>query len=221
MVNPQNDWVDYLTTEELNKIWSPEAQGVITSWSQVRAGFPDVPISLYGPGTDSGTFDYFTEAINGKSGSSRGDFTASEDDNVLVEGISSDKGALGYFGLAYYEQNKDQLKLVAIDDNQAGNGQGPIHPSMETVMDGTYQPLARPIFIYVSKQSSEKEHVKKFVEFYLNNSTSLVEEVGYIPLQEEAYAAALSRFQNLVTGTVFGNKKHVGVSMVDLLKMEK
>ena len=130
MVNPANTWVDSLTVDQLKRIWEPEAQGFITKWSQVRSGFPDEEIRLFGPGTDSGTFDYFTEAINGKSGKSRGDYTASEDDNVLVEGIASEKGGLGYFGLAYYEQNKDKLKLVAID-----NGNGPVKPSLETVMN--------------------------------------------------------------------------------------
>ncbi|MBL8014099.1 MAG: PstS family phosphate ABC transporter substrate-binding protein, partial [Candidatus Omnitrophica bacterium] len=188
MVNPNNTWVDHLTVAELKKIWAPESQGVVIKWSQIRDGFPDEPIALFGPGTDSGTFDYFTEAINGKAGASRGDYTASEDDNVLVEGISTEKGALGYFGIAYYEQNKDHLKIVPIDDEKAGNGNGPIVPSVKTVMDGTYQPLARPIFIYVNPVSAQKENISKFVEFYLDHATELVEEVGYIPLQKEVYA---------------------------------
>ena len=151
MVNPKNDWVDYLTVKELKKLWEPEAQKTITKWNQIRPEWPDKEIHLYGPGVDSGTFDYFTEAINGKSGASRGDFTASEDDNVLVQGIATDKYALGFFGLAYYEHNKDKLKLVPIDDEKDDNGKGSILPSMETVNNSTYQPLARPIFIYVSK----------------------------------------------------------------------
>jgi|CXWL01.1.fsa_nt_gi phosphate transport system substrate-binding protein len=220
MVNPKNTWADHLTVAELKKIWAPESQGVVTKWSQVRDGFPDEPISLFGPGTDSGTFDYFTEAINGKSGSSRGDYTASEDDNVLVEGIATEKGALGYFGIAYYEQNKDRLKIVPVDDGKSSNGDGPIEPSTETVMDGTYQPLARPIFIYVSVASAQKENIRKYVEFYLDNAPGLVEEVGYIPLQDESYALVKQRFVNRVKGSVFSGAT-IGVKMADLLKMEK
>ncbi len=222
MVNPKNTWVDHLTTVELKKIWEPSAQGAVTNWSQVRDGFPEEPINLYGPGTDSGTFDYFTEAINGKGGASRGDYTASEDDNVLVEGISNDKGSLGYFGLAYYEQNREKLKIVPIDDGNPGNGDGPIVPSMETVMNSTYQPLARPIFIYVRKDAMARDEIKKFVEFYLKNAPALVEEVGYIPLQPESYEAAIGRFQKGTTGSVFGKAgATVGVKMADLLRMEK
>ena len=222
MVNLKNTWVDYLTVKELRTIWEPSAQGVITKWSQIRADFPDKEIRLFGPGTDSGTFDYFTEAICGKSAASRGDYTASEDDNVLVEGIASDPQALGYFGLAYYEQNKDKLKIVPIDDENDANGKGAITPSSQSVMDSTYQPLARPIFIYVSTKAAEKEEVQKFVEFYLKEATKLVAEVGYIPLPDEAYQAALERFQKRITGSVFGGKgAKVGVKMADLLRMEK
>lgn len=217
VVNPENDWVDYLTVDELKKIWSPEAQGTITNWSQVRAGFPNVPLKLFGPGTDSGTFDYFTEAINGKSGASRGDYTASEDDNILVEGVSSEKGGLAYFGLAYYEQNKEALKVVPIEDGKSDNGAGPITPSVATVMDGTYQPLARPIFIYVSSGAMQKNYIKQFVQYYLTNAAPLVEEVGYIPLQEEAYQAALQRFTTGKTGTTFAGAPP-GSSVINLLK---
>jgi phosphate transport system substrate-binding protein len=222
MVNLKNTWVDYLTVKELRTIWEPSAQGVITKWSQIRAGFPDKEIRLFGPGTDSGTFDYFTEAICGKSAASRGDYTASEDDNVLVEGIASDQQALGYFGLAYYEQNKDKLKIVPIDDENDANGKGAITPSSQSVMDSTYQPLARPIFIYVSTKAAKKEEVQKFVEFYLKEATKLVAEVGYIPLPKEAYEAALERFKKRITGSVFGGKgAKMGVKMADLLRMEK
>lgn len=221
VVNPNNTWVDSLTVDELKKIWAPEAQGVVTKWSQVRDGFPDEPLVLYGAGTDSGTFDYFTEAVNGKSGSSRGDYTASEDDNVLVEGVGTEKGGLGYFGLAYYEQNKDRVKDVPIDDGKQDNGSGPVPPSSETVMNGTYQPLARPIFIYVSAKALERENIQKFVEFYLDNAAELVEEVGYIPLQPEAYQAVKERFQKRVKGSVFAGGAKVGVSMADILKLEK
>ncbi|OGW70928.1 MAG: protein sphX [Omnitrophica bacterium GWA2_41_15] len=222
IVNPKNTWADYLTVEELKKMWEPASQAVITKWSEIRAGFPDKEIRLFGPGTDSGTFDYFTEVICGKSGASRGDYTASEDDNVLVEGIASDTNALGYFGLAYYEQNKDKLKVVPIDDGNDANGKGPISPSLGSVMDSTYQPLARPIFIYVSVKAAQKDEVKKFVEFYLKNAAELVREVGYIPLSSEAYEAALGRFQKGVTGSVFGGKAaKAGLSMTELLRMEK
>ncbi|MBP9853597.1 MAG: PstS family phosphate ABC transporter substrate-binding protein [Candidatus Omnitrophica bacterium] len=222
VVNPKNTWVDYLTVKELNMIWKAESQGTVTNWSQVRDGFPNVEIKLFGAGTDSGTFDYFTEAINGKSGQSRGDYTASEDDNTLVEGVSSDKGAIGYFGLAYYEQNKEKLKLVPVDDEKSDNGDGPIAPSMETVMDATYQPLARPLFIYVNKQSAnEKAYIDKFIQFYLENAAPLVEEVGYIPLQEESYAAAKNRFEKRIKGSVFNDgSSTIGVSMAELLSRE-
>lgn len=198
VVNTSNTWVDHLTTAELKKIWAPESQGVVTKWSQVRAGFPEKDIRLFGPGTDSGTFDYFTEVINGKSGKSRGDYTASEDDNVLVEGVASDAGGLGYFGLAYFEQNQDKLKLVPVDDENDGNGAGPVAPSLKTVMDSTYQPLARPIFIYVSDKAAKKEPVRKFIQYYLENAAPLVEEVGYIPLSEEKYMEGLNRFQGWI-----------------------
>jgi len=222
MVNPKNTWVDYLTVKELKKMWEPSSQSTVTKWSQIRANFPDKEIHLFGPGTDSGTFDYFTEAICGHSGASRGDYTASEDDNVLVEGIASDPHALGYFGLAYYEQNKDKLKIVPIDDENDTNGKGPITPSLQSVMDSTYQPLARPIFIYVSTKAADKDEIKKFVEFYLKNASQLVKEVGYIPLPDEAYEAALERFQKRITGSVFGGKgAKVGVKIADLLRMEK
>lgn len=219
MVNPKNTWVDYLTVKELKKIWETAAQGVVRKWSQVRDGFPDAEIRLFGPGTDSGTFDYFTEVICGASGASRGDYTASEDDNVLVEGIASDKLALGYFGLAYYEQNKDKLKIVPIDDENDANGSGAITPSLQTVMNSTYQPLARPIFIYVSTAAAKKDEVRKFVEFYLENAAALVEEVGYIPLSDSAYKAALERFKRGLTGSVFGNKSLSGMEMETILSM--
>lgn len=222
IVNPKNTWVDHLTVQELKKIWQPSSQGTVTTWHSIRPNFPDKEIHLFGPGTDSGTFDYFTEAICGASGASRGDYTASEDDNVLVEGIASDAYALGYFGLAYYEQNKDKLKVVPIDDENDANGKGPIVPSVKTVMDSTYQPLARPIFIYINAKAAKKEEVKKFVEFYLTHASKLVAEVGYIPLPDEAYNAALERFHKGITGSVFGNKDAtIGVTMPDLLRREK
>ena len=191
VMNPQNSWVDHLTVEELKKIWEPAAQNAITKWSQIRNGFPAEDIQLFGPGTDSGTFDYFTEVINGKGGSSRGDYTASEDDNVLVEGVASSKGGLGYFGLAYYEANADRLKVVPVKG--AGAAQA-VTPSKETVLGGTYTPLSRPIFIYVNKDSLKtKPLVAKFVRYYLENAPTLSEEVGYVPLPQSEYEAGLNK----------------------------
>lgn len=182
LVNPANDWVDHFTVEELKMLWEPTAQGNIMKWSQIREGWPDEEIHLFGPGTASGTYDYFTEAIVGESGSSRGDFTASEDDNVLVQGIAGDKFGLGFFGLAYYEENKDKLKLVSVD-----GGSGPVAPSLETVKNGTYAPLSRPLFIYVNSKAVERPEVVEFVNFYLDNAAELSKDVGYIPLPDEEY----------------------------------
>lgn len=219
VVNPQNDWVDYMTVEELKKLWEPEAQGKITRWNQIRPNWPDKPINLYGPGVDSGTFEYFTEAIVGKAGSARGDFLASEDDNVLVHGVANDIGGLGYFGLAYYEENTDKLKVVPID-----SGTGPVTPTMETVRNGTYRPLSRPLFIYVKKTAAERPEVKAFVRFYLDpkNAMTIIKEVGYIPLPEEVYKLALERFEKGLTGSVFGGKgAQPGITLEELLKREK
>ncbi len=217
VVNKSNTFVDKLTVEELKKIWEPAAQGKIKSWKQVRASFPDEPLNLYGPGTASGTYDYFTEAVVGKAKSSRGDYNASEDDNVLVKGVSTDKGGLAFFGLSYYENNRDQLKLVPVD-----GGKGAIAPSAETVKNGTYQPLSRPIFIYVSSKAAARPEVKSFVKFYLQNAEKLSQEIGSIPLQTEAYQLALKKFEAMKTGTVFSEgKSTVGVSMSDLLKAEQ
>ncbi len=188
LVNPENDWVDYFTVEELKKLWEPSAQETITKWSQIRKGWPDEDIHLFGPGTASGTYDYFTEVIVGKSGSSRGDFTASEDDNVLVQGIAGDKFGLGFFGLAYYQENKDKLKLIAVD-----NGNGAVKPGLTTVKDGSYAPLSRPLFIYVSKEALKRPEVAGFTKFYMETVGSLVSEVGYIPLTDEEYAKQLEK----------------------------
>ena len=221
MVNPKNNWVDYLTVKELKKMWEPAAQGKITKWNQIRANWPDKEMHLFGAGVDSGTFDYFTEAINGKGGASRGDFTASEDDNVLVQGIATDTLALGFFGVAYYEHNKDRLKLVPIDDENDTNGKGPILPEYENVVKGTYQPLARPIFIYVNKKSADKPEVKRFVEFYMKEGDKLSKEVGYIALPDKAYTLGLSRFEKRLAGSVFGGHgATVGVKIEDLLQKE-
>ncbi|MBE9179058.1 PstS family phosphate ABC transporter substrate-binding protein [Oculatella sp. LEGE 06141] len=214
VVNPDNDWVDSLSFAELKTMWEPDAQGTITNWNQVRSSFPDAPLELYAPGTDSGTFDYFTETIVGESGASRGDFTASEDDNILVQGVAQSENALGYFGLAYYEENADRLMAVPID-----GGNGPVAPSAETVENESY-PLARPIFIYISAEAAERPEVQAFVEFYLNNATTLVPEVGYVPLSEEIYTIAAERFQSRQVGSVFEGENTTGVSVADLLRLE-
>jgi phosphate transport system substrate-binding protein len=215
VINPKNDWAKNMTVAELKKIWEPEAQGKITKWNQVNPKWPDAPIKLFGPGADSGTFDYFTDAINKKEKASRGDFTASEDDNVLVTGVSRDKNALGYFGLAYYVENKDKLAAVAVD-----GGKGPISPSMESVENGSYAPLSRPIFIYVNAKSLEKPEVKAFVEFYLKHAATLVKEVKYVPLPASAYTIALEHVNKKKLGTVFGGKSEVGLKIDELMKRE-
>lgn len=193
LINPDNDWVDYLTIDELKKIWSPEAQGKIMYWDQVREGWPHEELHLFGPGVASGTYDYFAEAICGKKVGTRGDFTASEDDHVLVQGIATDKFALGFFGLAYYEENKDKLNIIGVD-----NGNGPIIPTLETVGNGTYAPLSRPIFVYVSSVAAAKEEVREFVSFYLDSAPSLVSEVGYIPLPQEEYDIEKEKFNAFI-----------------------
>jgi phosphate transport system substrate-binding protein len=181
VVHPSNSWVDHLTVDELKRIWSPGS--TINNWKDVRSGFPDRPLRLYGAGVDSGTYDYFTQVIVGKEHSSRGDFTSNEDDNVLVQGIAGDPSALGFFGYAYYAENTGRLKLVAIDD---GNGAGPVLPSPATVADGTYKPLSRPVFIYVSTQARARPNVDQFVRYYLEHADALAAEVGYFPLPEGA-----------------------------------
>lgn len=194
LINPNNDWVDHFTVDELKKIWEPAAQGVIMKWNQIRPEWPDEEIHLFGPGVASGTFDYFTEAVVGKSGSSRGDFTASEDDNVLVQGIAGDKYALGFFGLAYYEENKDKLSLVGVD-----GGEGIVKPSLETVSNGTYKPLSRPLFVYVNSTSVKMPHVVEFMNFYLSEAGDLAKDVGYVPLPEVNYTEQKEKFNAFVT----------------------
>ncbi len=181
MVNPSNDFVDCLTVEELNEVWKPGS--TINNWQDVRAGFPDQRLRLYGPDTDSGTFDYFTEEVNGEAQVSRADYTASADDNVLVQGIAGDRGSLGYFGYAYYQENKDSLKIVAID-----NGSGCVTPEPSTIEDGSYTPLSRPLFIYVNVASLEKPEVKAFVTFYMDHGYQLTSEEGYVPVDRSVYA---------------------------------
>lgn len=215
VVHPQNTWAKTLTTADLKKMWEPEAQGKITNWHQVRPEFPDVPLKLYGPGTDSGTFEYFTEAIVGKAKASRADYTASEDDNTLVQGVSRDKGGLGYFGYAYYAENTKKLAAAAID-----GGKGPVTPSGKTVEDGSYVPLSRPIFIYVSEKALEKPEIREFVDFYLKHASELVKEVKYVPLPASVYAANAEHVAKKKLGTVFGGKSDVGLKIEELVKKE-
>ncbi len=215
VINPQNTWAEKLTVAQLKKMWEPAAKGTITNWNQIDPSFPNAPLKLFGAGADSGTFDYFTEAIVGKSKSSRPDYTGSEDDNVLVQGVSSDKNALGYFGYAYYEENKGRLKAVAID-----NGKGPVKPSIQTVLDGSYNPLSRPIFIYVNAESAKKPEVKSFVEFYMRNGERLVKKVAYIPLPSKAYTTFLGYFRAGRAGSIFGGKEKVGLTIDQLMTME-
>jgi phosphate transport system substrate-binding protein len=194
VVNKENTWVNDLTVEDLKKMWEPGAQEKITKWNQIRKEWPATELKLYGPGVASGTYDYFTEAVVGKSGSSRGDYTASEDDNVLVQGISGDKNGIGFFGLAYYQENADKLKLIPIN-----NGKGAISPSVETVKNGTYAPLSRPIFIYVTGTAAQRPEVAEFVKFYMTNASSLVADVGYIPLTDDEYKSEAAKFNDFVT----------------------
>jgi phosphate transport system substrate-binding protein len=200
VVNPKNTWAASMTVAELKRLWQPEAQGRITRWSQIRPGWPDREIHLFGAGTDSGTFDYFTEVIVGKATSSRGDYTASEDDNVLVQGVAGDENALGYFGYAYYENNKDKVKLVGIDDGKGGV----VTPSPDTIRSGTYRPLSRPLFIYVNKAKLQRPEVKAFVDFMLAQSGPLVREVGYVSLSDAEQQLVKDRWTVGRTGTMYG-----------------
>jgi phosphate transport system substrate-binding protein len=217
VVNPQNTWASSMTVAELKKIWEPEAQGKITYWNQIRPDWPNEKIALFGAGADSGTFDYFTEAIVGKPKSSRGDYTASEDDNVLVQGVEGNKFALGYIPYAYFAPHSNRMKAVAItwEKNKV---QEPILPSPENVLAGTYNPLSRPLFIYVSRKSMDKPAVKEFVEFYLKNVGSLAREVKYLPLPDTAYQMANERLRTLQTGTGFGGIPEVGLPVEEILK---
>lgn len=221
VVNKKNTWVDHLTVAELKKIWTPESQGKVMKWSDVRPGFPDKPLKLFGPGTDSGTFDYFTEVINGKEDASRGDYTSSEDDNVIVKGVEGDEGALGYFGVAFYEANKTRLKVVPIDDGRDDNGVGPQLPTAENVLKASYSPLARPLFIYARSSSLERPEVAKFVNFYLDNAKALSADVGYIPLADSLYNQVRARFSQKTQGSLFdGKSSKTGITLDQLLKAE-
>jgi phosphate transport system substrate-binding protein len=214
-VNPKNNTLSCITVADLKKMWEPAAQGKVMKWKDVNPAWPDQPLKLFGAGADSGTFDYFTEAVTGKSKSSRGDFTASEDDNVLVQGIETDVNALGFIPYAYYEPHKAKMKALAID---WGKGQGCVLPSNENVLAGTYNPLSRPLFIYVSKKSAAKPEVKQFVEFALTKGPGLVKEVKYLPLPDQAYKMGLERFAKGQTGSAFGGVPEVGLPVMDILK---
>lgn len=217
IVSKSNNFVDQLTVQELKTMWEPSAQGKVSNWKQIRPTFPDMPLKLAGAGADSGTFDYFTEAVMGRAKASRGDYQASEDDNVTVQFVSRDKGAIGYFGLAYFEENIDKLRAVPIVSPKGGAG---ILPSVESVNDGSYQPLSRPLFIYVKEKSLSRPEVREFVEFFLKEGGALASEVGYVGLPEEAYGTLLKNFQGGKMGTVFGGTPEIGLTIEQLLERE-
>lgn len=217
VINPENNWIKSMTVAQLKKMWEPAAQGKITKWNQIDPSWPDAPLRLFGPGSDSGTFDYFTEAVIGKAKSSRGDYTASEDDNVLVQGVVRDKNAIGYFGYAYYAENANKVKAVPIAVKE---GKPAIAPGPDAVVDGSYQPLSRPIFIYVNVKSLQKPEVKEFVEFYLKHAASLVKEVGYVPLSAADYNLVLDNVNKRKLGSLFGGVPEVGVKIDELMRRE-
>lgn len=213
VVSHKNDFVKELSVEELKRMWEPSAQGKITNWNQINSTFPNRPLKLFGAGSDSGTFDYFTEAIVGKAKSSRGDYTASEDDNVLVQGVASDISGIAYFGYAYYAENSKRVKPVSII-NKDGKA---IEPSEQSVMNGTYNPLSRPIMIYVNVKALDKPEVKRFVEAYMKNAAKISKEVKYIPLPSKVYENNLKIIQNRRIGTVFGGQNKVGMTVDELI----
>ncbi|KYC34812.1 ABC transporter substrate-binding protein [Scytonema hofmannii PCC 7110] len=217
VVNPQNNWAKDITIAELKKIWEPAAQGKITRWNQVRASWPNRPLKLYGAGNKSGTFDYFTEAVVGKSRSSRTDYVASEDDEVLAAGISKDPDALGYFGYAYLEEHKNKLKALPVN-----SGKGAVLPSRETVEKAQYQPLSRPLFIYVNPWSSEyKQAIYQFVDFYIKSAPKVASSVGYVPLPAEAYHIDYVHLHQGKVGTVFEGKSQFDLTLGQLLRKRK
>jgi phosphate transport system substrate-binding protein len=219
IVNPQNDWVECMTIDELKTMWEPEAQGRIGNWNQVRDEFPDQELSLYGPGVDSGTYDYFTAAVVGQEHTSRGDFTATEDDNIIIQGVSTDVGALGFLGLAYVTENMGRVTPIAIEQDDGSC----VMPSVETARDASYQPLSRPLFMYVNKAHlEENEGVRQYVEFVFDPefAVELVAEVGYVPLPAEAFELGLAKVEAGQTGTVFGDGSQIGVQIEDLLRVE-
>jgi phosphate transport system substrate-binding protein len=215
VINPANTWAKNLTVADLKKMWEKDAMGKVMKWKDINPTFPDAKLNLFGAGSSSGTFDYFTEAINGKAKEGRGDYTATEEDNVIVKGVTSDKNALGYFGYAYYEANKTKLTAVGID-----SGKGPVLPSAETVKDGTYTPLSRPLFIYVSSKSLEKPDVKAFVDYYMAQVPKTSAEVKYISLPEAAYTKINEKVKAKKFGTVFGGKEAIGLKIDEILAKE-
>lgn len=217
VINPKNTFLKSATVAEMKKLWEPGAQGKVTKWNQINPSWPDAPVKLFGAGADSGTFEYFTEAIVGKAKSSRGDYTASEDDNVLVQGVSRDVNAIGYFGYAYYAENRDKLKALPIVNDKLGKA---VEPSGETVVNGTYQPLSRPIFIYINAKSAAKPEVKEFINYFNKNADKLVKEVKYVPLPAKAYAYNTETLGKMRVGTKFGGENKVGLTIEELMKME-
>ena len=215
VVNPRSPLTS-IAIEDLKKMWEPAAQGTVMRWNQANPSFPDAPLALFGAGADSGTFDYFTEAVTGKSKSSRGDFTASEDDNVLVQGVSRNVNALGFFGYAYFQENKDKVKGLAI----SWKGGPAVAPTEANVLNGTYQPMSRPIFIYVNAKSLAKPEVKQFAEFFMKNAPKLVKEVKYVPLPAKAYEYNLSAIAKARVGTKMGGENKVGLTIDQLMSLE-
>jgi len=221
LVNPRNDWARDITVAELKKMWEPAAQGTVKRWNAIRPSWPDKELHLYGAGVDSGTYDYFTEAVIGTRHSSRTDFTSSENDDVLVKDVAGDELGLGFFGYMYYAKSKDTLKVLAIDDENPGNGAGPITPSPETVRNGSYQPLSRPLFVYVAEKALARPQVASFMNFYLERGWKLVGQVGYMSLPVNAYALGMVRVSTRRTGSLFsGQGSQIGVSIADLLQRE-
>lgn len=211
VVHPSNP-LRSITTAQLRRIWEPDAQGRITNWRQVDPSFPDMALSLYGPGTASGTFDYFTEAVNGRSRASRSDYTPSEDDNVIVQGVASNQGAMGYFGLAYYEENRSRLRALSID-----SGNGPVEPSVANAENGTYAPLSRPMFIYINAAALRRPQVQQFVQYFVNNAARYAQQVDYVPLPASAYQTYLQRVQRRTQGTAFGGRQAIGVTIAEVI----
>ena len=216
IIHPQNTWAQQLTLAQLRRMWEPAAQGKILNWNQVDSSFPNRPLKLFGAGSDSGTFDYFTEAVNGKSKASRGDYAATEDDHVTIKGVVADQGALGYLGYAYYAENANKLKAAAVINSKGVA----VIPSESSVMDGSYNPLSRPIFIYVSAKSLEKAEVKQFIEFYMLNAAKISKEVKYVPLPDKVYKFNLENIARNRVGTIFGGKNEIGLTVEELVKRE-
>jgi phosphate transport system substrate-binding protein len=222
VTNPAATWIADITTEELKVLWQPEAQGSVMRWNQVRAGWPDEEIHLFGAGVDSGTYDYFTEALVGQEGASRGDFTSSEDDNVLVQGIANDEHALGFMPYSYFDENRSRLKAIPVTNSKDGDAAVAVAPEFESIRTGTYQPLSRPVFIYVAEKAASRPEVQAFVDFYLEHAPTLVKEVGEVPLSAEGYDLTKAHFAARRTGTVFGaGGSQVGVTIEQLLSKER